>query len=272
MFDVLKRLGARHPLNGMTGRLSGYYDLRGGRIVGSVIPELGATIKGAMEVVVTRRGKTIATFDADLEPAAGRFHFEFATDGLLTGDDLVHERVKLKARNFRGDACELKLDGATQLELIRDHLGVPADTVVDIDFTRGGNAEPYLGKGWSGPGIFERWTVDDDSWLSFDTPVPAGEYRLRLTMSPYLRAPEIDRQNMRVFVNDALLETLMLVSPGMQFNEFKLASEVLQRSPVTRLWFHHPGAVRPSDFEGTTDRRRLAFAFKRLWLVRLRPQ
>jgi hypothetical protein len=74
---------------------------------------------------------------------------------------------------------------------------------------------------------------------------------------------------MTLFLNDTLIGTSCRSEPFMQFEEFRVTSTLFEGVARSVLRLHHPDAYRPCDLGDSRDSRRLAFSFKRIWLVRL---
>lgn len=253
---------------GVEGSLSGYFDVRGDRIAGSVDAGM-FDMKLGLEIEVRRRGQLIAACAATPSPHGHSFVFSLPMEDRFTTGELIDETVEVHARNGRGDAGVLKLDGATQLELVRAHLGVPSVMVIDLDLTQGGNAKPYLGGGWSGAERDFTWTDGRESVVSFDAPAEPGKYALRITAGPFLHPPEVTRQDMQVTINGAWVGRVTLTDSFVQFSELKMDAAVLQTAPRVTLRLQHEDATRPSDVSSSKDSRLLAFSVKRISLVRL---
>jgi hypothetical protein len=250
--------------------LSGYFELRVDRIVGYA-KDGYRTDAATMQIEVFMRGAMILSLAATKQQEHNRFTFSFPVEDRFTAAELVREAVFIRARDSKGNSGQILLDGASQIELARETLGVPSVVVFDLDFGREGNARPYLGAGWSGAEPDDTWTVNDDSFVSFDTPTEPGTYVLRITAGALIRKPEVSGQDLDVFI-DATQVAHIIQSEGFaQFNECKFDHEAFAGGPRTTLRLHHPDAVRPFDLGVNTDTRRLAFCFKRLALVRLVP-
>jgi hypothetical protein len=250
-------------------RLVGYFSILGDRLAGLV--DAGFFDGDAsLEILVRRAPVVIASCRAWPERGDGGFRFMMPIDGRFKAAELLAESVTVVVRNKRGEAGTMRLDGAAQLELIREHLGVPCEPVIDLDFAHGGNAQPYLGAGWSSAERDFTWTEDDESTISFDAPSEPGTYALRLTSGAFLPKPNIERQDMQILVNDELVGTVAMTDAHMQYDEVRFSGDLLLAGPRVMLRFLHPDAGRPSDFYGESkDHRRLAFCVRRLSVVRL---
>jgi hypothetical protein len=267
-----RRNAAPNPWMSAGSSLIGWFIPREDTLTGWARDEYGIVAR-SMVFEVTRDGQVIAscpgTWQPEQQHEPGRFNFSLPIDGRFTRKDLVIESVTVIARDSFGNRGRLRLDGTAQLELIREHLGVRAEVILDLDFGRDGNARPYLGAGWYGPDAEATWTQDDDSFISFDAPTGPGTYALRLTAGAFVRRPDPPQQDLDVFVNTSQIASL--VYRGWQFRseECKFSHEAFASSSRTTLHFHHPGAARPSELYDSTDNRCLAIHFKHVTLVRL---
>ena len=240
------------------------------RLVGRITDKFGTRVD-AIQIDIRRRGELLASFAAEPQPERECFIFSFDIEGRFTAAELVKEEIMLTARDNEGNTGRVWLDGAAQLELIRDHLGFPAVTVLNLDFSRGGNAGPYLGKGWSAAEPDFTWTEDEDSFITFDTPNEPGTYALRLTAGVILNRPELSSQSLVAFINGTQVAQISCREVFAQFHESKFPYEVFGDSIKSTLRLHHPDAIRPKEVGPHPDQRRLAFNVKRLSIARLLP-
>ena len=224
-----------------------------------------------MQIEFLHRGSQIASFAATRHPEFGRFVFSYPIEGRFTGAELVREDVIIMARDSDGNTGRLLLDGAAQIELIREHFDVPCVTSLDLDFSRGGNASLYLGAGWSKAETDFTFTENIDSFVTFNTPIKSGLYALRITLGALVRKPDIPTQDLNIIVNGIQVACIYFTEPHVQFHECKFLHEAFGQEPLTTVRFHHPDAARPVDFGINEDTRRLAFSFKRMTIVRLLP-
>ena len=268
VFGLFKRRGAMYRSDGLgvPGRLTGTFDIREQALIGhvDVIPEASSA---GTRIEVWRENVVVATVETEPPNAHDRMLFRLPFEGRFAVSDLIRESVHLVARNARGDTGNIGLNGATQLELIRDYMGLPVEKVIDLHFTHGGNARPHLGTGWSGPEAEFTWTLDNDSLIHFPSPKPDGAYFLRLRARAFI-TNLVAMQKLDVFVNDELIANLVADTAEMEFNEFRFPGNVFTKKQAT-VRLHHPYAGRPSEHLGTGDDRRLAFAVRRISVVRM---
>jgi hypothetical protein len=273
LFDLFELSGRAHKNMGMPNSLFGYFELRVDQIVGWVKNRYESDV-ASVQVEMLCRGCVIATCTAMAQPENHRFVFSVPVESRFTGADLVRECVTLIARDSDGNSGHLLLDGAAQLELIREHLGVPAVTILDLDFSRGGNVRPYLGVGWYEADANCTWTRNDDSFISFNSPREPGTYALRVTAGSFIRKPDLPVQELKLFINETeVAHTFSNDADGhVRFEEHKFPHEAFTRASTTTLRLHHPDARRPIDLGINGDTRRLAFSLKRVTLARLLSQ
>jgi len=255
---------------GLPNAFIGSFELRVNRIVGWVRDKYDSDVLD-VQIEVLRGGVQIAACPAIMPPGQRRFEFNLPVEGLFTSAELVKEEVIVIARDREGNHAQIRLDGAAQIELIRDHLGAPAVSVFDLDFSIGGNARHFLGCGWSGTEADFTWTEDDDSFINFDTPTEPGVYALRMTAGAIVHIPAVPEQHLLVFINETQIAQIVYNQAHVQFHECKFTHEPFGNEVQTALRLHHPNAMRPSDFKPAGDGRRLAFNFKRISLTRLLP-
>jgi hypothetical protein len=267
---LFKRSASTRTQFGMPNVLSGTFELRVDRLVGSVEDIYGSR-PASLLIDVYHRNVVVVSCPATARPERSKFDFSIPVEGLFTGAELVREDVFLMARDSDGNTGRLRLDGAAQIELVREYLGVPASVILDVDFSRGGNSRPYLGAGWSGAEADFTWTEGDDSFVNFNAPTEPGTYVLRMTAGAFVTKPALSAQEMAVFVNTTHVGHIVSTEYHPQFQECKFQHEAFAGGPRTTLRLHHADAARPCDIGSNPDSRRLAFSFKRLTLVRLLP-
>ncbi len=249
------------------GTLEGKFEFRNGRITGE-FEDLHDLKESDISVLAIRQDKPILSAKAEQIGKTNRYRFEMPLNDAFSPADFVSEKVTIAARSPLGATGTLRLDGASGLELIREYFSAPAESLCDIDFTKGGNSRDYLGKGWSGPEQDFTWTEDEDSFLRLPTLTHPGQHALRLVTGAMIRKPFAPTQFMQLYLNGDLIDTQSINEGAAQFYEAKFAGEPFCSQPL-ELRIHHPDAARPCDISQTSkDTRRLALAVKRLTLVR----
>ena len=251
------------------GSLVGTFDLGADRIIGEVLDET-ETRRNAISIHIRRAGKEIMRALAEPLGDTHVHRFELAVQGLFPVAELLSGKTQVLASSGFGHSGTLRLNGATELELVREHLGVPVATLCDIRFTQTGNAASFIGAGWSGPEAQSTWTEDDDSFLTLPAITQPGAHALRLTTGAMVSPPLCNGQNVELYLNETLLWGQYLAESLPQFFEIKFEGEAFLGQPL-RVRLHHPDALRLRDFNADGDPRRLALSVRRLSLVRFLP-
>ncbi len=253
----------------IAGRLRGTFFVRREQISGWIDADTlspGVTV----EFFVRRGPRTLAACPGVWLAEPERFTFKLPIPGGFEPQELLDNLVTVTARTSEGDTGTLTLDGAAQLDLIRRYLGPPADFVLDLDFTKGGNARAHMGAGWS-PGEAEyNWTDGAQSVLRLPTPQAAGNYALRITAGGHLRPPDLTRQHTEVLVDGTFIGNVVITAPNPQYTEIRFAGAAFTGDGgESELRFRHLHATRPSSLPASKDDRNLALFFRRLTLARL---
>jgi hypothetical protein len=248
------------------GTLEGTFEYRNGRITGE-FKDRHDLKESDISVHAIRNGATILSAMAERIGKTNRYRFEMPIN-TFSPADFVSEKVTILARSPLGATGTLRLDGASGLELIREYFGIPAESLCDIDFTKGGNSRDRAAKGWSGPETDFTWTEDEDSFLRLPTLAHPGQHALRLVTGALIHKPFAPTQFMQLYLNGDLIDTQSINEGAAQFYEAKFPGDPFIGHPL-ELRIHHPDAARPCDINHTSfDSRRLALSVKRITLVR----
>jgi len=134
----------------------------------------------------------------------------------------------------------------------------------DIRFGLLGNADDFLGFGWSSPMSNGCWNNGHSSSLKIKLDVPDTDLLLKATLRPYIRT-EVPEQQIHVLANGTKID---LWSAGkQQFHQFRAAiPKALIRSPEIEIGFHLPNAVSPRSIGAGGDGRKLAILMRSLSL------
>jgi hypothetical protein len=135
---------------------------------------------------------------------------------------------------------------------------------IEITFGTTGNSRAYLREGWSEPEAGYTWTLGSESRLQFPQPAPARSYYLELQVRPFIWQDQVPSQRMMVSVNDVPLGAITVERPGVV--KAPVPWTVLAAKAPATLLLSFPDAARPSEVQGTQDKRRLALAFEKLTL------
>jgi hypothetical protein len=270
MKNIFRKIFPAAPANPRykaPGTLEGTFEYRNGRITGD-FEDLHDLKESDISVLAIRQEKPILSAKAEQIGKTSSYRFEMPLNDAFSPAEFVTEKVTIAARSPLGASGTLRLDGASGLELIREYFSAPAETLCDIDFTKGGNSRDYLGKGWSGQEQDFTWTEDEDSFLRLPTLTHPGQHALRLVTGALIHKPFVPTQFMQLYLNAELTDTQTIDEGAAQFYEAKFAGEPFCSQPL-ELRIHHPDAARPCDISQTSkDSRRLALSVKRITLVR----
>jgi hypothetical protein len=136
----------------------------------------------------------------------------------------------------------------------------------------GGGASPQFGDGWGLPEEIMRWSLGDRSNFTISLPphLPLHhDERIAASIlaAPYLAQNPKASQRITVWVNDRVVHQTVLGRAGLI--SVSIPSAALG-APIS-FRFEHPDAVSPATCSHVDDRRRLAFAFRRLQIWSLPP-
>jgi len=249
------------------GTLEGTFGIIQGRVVGKVVDKYESK-SDRITVRLTRHEQTLSSVEAIRIGKSYVYQFEFPIGGLFSPAEFVSEKVTVTAHSALGASGRLRLDGGTGLELVREYFSVPAETLCDVNFPRGGNSRDHATSGWSYPETDFCWTADDDSIVRLPKLEKPGQHGLRLVAGALLHKPFLNSQLFQFYLNGELIATQALNEVHPQFFEAKFDGEPFLGQPL-ELRIHQPNAARPCELVATAkDDRRLALSVKRLTLVR----
>lgn len=136
---------------------------------------------------------------------------------------------------------------------------------LDLTFGHEGNAEPYLGYGWSGPETGYQWAVQERSLITLPLPGRAGEYWLEMAVKPYVCPPLLTGQRLDVIVSGRVVRSFTL-SPAEEIG-CTVPGALIGDTGTVEIVLNHPHAASPMLFGKGSDDRRLSVSFYRLSLV-----
>ena len=169
--------------------LHGVYDWRLGRLTGWVTDPDGPT-NAPLSIAASRKrqGGNESIADVTLRPKHpdARTDFVLETGDAITAEDLLKESIEVLAKNADGTTGLLRLDGAKQVQLIKQNMSPPHEVVVDVDFTRGGNGHLFATRHFSDPGENLTWALGTESEIRLPAPSGDGHYVLRMLVEPFL--------------------------------------------------------------------------------------
>ncbi len=126
-----------------------------------------------------------------------------------------------------------------------------------------GNAEPFLGMGWTAASEAKiRWSDGSRANLYLRLPEVSGDLLLETEFIPYVK-PEAPRQRIRLLANGSQVALWETSEQKLHVFRTKIPRRLL-RSAVLTLGFELPDAVSPSEIGRGTDSRTLAIAVRKL--------
>ena len=131
---------------------------------------------------------------------------------------------------------------------------------LEISFASDGNADRYLGDGWSVSEAYFRWSIGGQSALTL--PIPAGPvaYDLTLDVMPHVNPPRLPQQQLTVIVNGQPIATNVLTG-GRQTLQVLVPKGIMSGVSSQSVIFIHPMGTAPLDIGSAEDARLLAIAF-----------
>ena len=138
---------------------------------------------------------------------------------------------------------------------------------VNIEFGLDGNAQGYLGYGWSGPEAGYQWSVGERSLVTLPNLGSAAEYWLEMDASPFVSPPLLRRQRLDISVNGSLVRSIDPLPRGT--SACIIPGTLITPDEPIRIRLDHPFAASPILVAGGTDDRRLAISFNRMALFAL---
>jgi hypothetical protein len=247
--------------------LTGWFDFFGDGIAGWA-EDTGEPGNSDLTVFVVRGREIIASGRVKEKSTTVGWRFAVETGSRVSGDDVLYERVTVLVRDAGGNTQALRLEGSTQLELIREHMANPVRPLLEIDFREGGNSDDFVMEGWSGQEKIHRWTVGMQSALTLRSPPRArdGTYALQLLLWPFVVLGMLTEQRLQVLINDTPIANFSITRQSLL--RCAVPSALVSDAPHMIVRFLHQDAMSPASLGVSDDSRLLALAFKR---VRLYP-
>lgn len=134
--------------------------------------------------------------------------------------------------------------------------------LVQLDFSRGGNAETALREGWSFAEPAFRWTDGARARIHVPYPDVMDWLTLELRLRPVMHPPQVPGQRLRVKVNDLLAGEAFVSSP------LALAFPIPRGAfaPGLDITLELPDAIAPAAFGISSDTRQLGVAVEQMLL------
>src|SRR5271166_5570547 len=143
------------------GDLTGVFDFSDDLITGWVVDRCDPSERDLTVSVVS--GDEVVAHSHGDGPGEVGWRFGMSLGGRVDGSDVLHERIRVLVRDNSGRSRALRLEGSTQLQLIREYLSDPVTPLLEIDFRNGGNSDTFLRLGWSNQEKIHRWTEGAES-------------------------------------------------------------------------------------------------------------
>ena len=248
-------------------QIQGVFDIYDGFIAGTISGSR-RNEEAWVELRTPSSAEPLARTVAERGGEWNTFRFKMPLNEVCTPADLIREHVFVTVRTARGDVGRLAIAGATQMQLIRDHVGETSQEHFNLDFRANGNSMRYRGKGWSNPETWHTWTSGTDSFVNFPTPTDrTGIYLLRLRGSACIN-DLVPVQEVNVFLNTSLVGAFTINNKDVFFRELKFSGKSFTLEPESQFRLHFPHAFQPSRIPGNKDQRQLAIALQRMSLLR----
>jgi hypothetical protein len=244
--------------------LTGWFDFAEGRITGWAENTLEPWDQD-LTVAVVRGRAIIAQNRVYGKSATVGWRFAIETGSDVSASDILYERIHVVVIAATGDMQRLRLEGSTQLELIREQFTDPAIPFLEIDFREGGNSSEFAIEGWSAQENTHRWTEGRQSILAFNAPPCDRGHTLQLLLWPFVVPELLVEQGLRILVDET--EIAHLGVKQQSFLRFALPPRAASELARMTVRFVHPDAASPASLGVSEDPRLLAFAFKKAKIV-----
>lgn len=133
----------------------------------------------------------------------------------------------------------------------------------ELFFGKDGKASAYQAEGWSRPEQKITWTDGTRAELVLPVSVPRKPVRLRLYARAYLKPGTVDRQKVRIRVNEHPVEDWVITDNNFRVREAVIPPEILNSGRAI-LSFELPDSAVPHTIGDGPDLRRLGLAVS--WL------
>ena len=138
-------------------------------------------------------------------------------------------------------------------------------------FNKTGNIAEFKTHGFSGPEENITWTNDKEAFVSITMPKVQENHRLVMSVDgmPFLSPKKLKKQNIKVFVNDVLVDKWVLDKS--QFYNFivLLPQNIQDKDNNINVKFQISNPKSPKELKLSNDARKLGFALRRLVLTEM---
>ncbi len=137
---------------------------------------------------------------------------------------------------------------------------------MEISFHSNGNAQAYLGDGWSFAEDAMQWSIGGQSALTLPIAANASAFELELDVMPHINPPRLPHQQLTIIVNGQPIAT-EIVTGSRQTVRARVPAGAMSGTAAQSIIFIHPMGTAPCDIGSAEDARPLAIAFFALKIV-----
>lgn len=221
----------------------------------------------AIETLLVGRRELDVTLDLSKDPAADAFYVKdsramrrlvvFRPRPALMIDEPALRSALTDAAG-RIHAARLKSESPQIIHYTLGH---------SLNFTRDGDARPYLRQGWAGPETRHTWTLGDSSRIVLQLPdaqvIRQSRLRLKFEAQPLIVPGRLSSQSLVIRINGH--EVHNACHQGDVVIDVPIPPEALTDEPLLTIDLLHPDARRPAEvIEGSRDQKLLSFAVRSL--------
>jgi len=166
--------------------------------------------------------------------------------------------------------CYLVLEGSDSQEN-RKRQFLKGDAMkwgMAIDFSAGGNADPYKGAGWGNPEGSFTWTEGGKAILHIPVDLPTAPFvSLKARLSAFLSPGKLDRQTVYILMNGKAVGSWIFMKSELQEKTLFISMGVFLESNEMEITFDMPDAISPSLAGFNEDKRVLGLAVQSIELT-----
>ena len=136
------------------------------------------------------------------------------------------------------------------------------ETLLEIDFSHGGNGDEFADYGLAPAESHGRWTIGTESIIKLPGLFPGLYYTVELGLRPHVAPPTRLAQELTIHAN-AIACFDGSISQGTEI-QFAIPQAALNASGLVELHLHCPNAISPHVLVGSNDVRQLGFSARSL--------
>lgn len=133
----------------------------------------------------------------------------------------------------------------------------------EIQFGMTGDADAYMGGGWSPCQADYCWTTGPLAEINLPTDKASSDLLLKVRFKPYINEEKLPQQRIRVSVNGTQLAEWLVSRFEFQSASLRIPAELAQEDTI-RIAFHFPDAISPKTLNIGADARVLGIAAQTL--------